>query len=220
MDKKNIRLIIISITAAFIIGIAIFNITTIQNENIDFSEAYQLTSEQISEGVIVNSQSVELSQEKNNSTESIIIPNLAESENEILEETKFVYFYGEEYDDKNIPKRFGMVVEEDIIKRDNPLKEEAFKILKKGQYLETKYAKNYNSQSIGIVETIGKYDGQIMVTPRQPGTARAETKPYYKIDDDTYVVLFFENNYTYSFPLECIEVWDADGNKLRDIEIE
>ena len=91
--------------------------------------------------------------------------------------------------------------------------------MKRGQYLETEYAKAYNSGTIGIVETIGKYDGQIMVTPRQLGTARAKTKPYYIIDDNAYIVLFFENNYTYSFPLDHIEVWDAEGNKLRDIEI-
>jgi len=144
--------------------------------------------------------------------------SITESEAELLEETKFSYFHGIEYEEETMPKRFGYVVEEKLIDREVPLNEVDFKELRKGQYMTSRLAETFNSEYPGIIDIVGGYDGQMMATSRSPGTGLAKTKPYYKIDDNTYVVLYFEDLFTI-LPLERIEVWDAEGNKLREIEI-
>lgn len=175
----------------------ITNTTAINTENESIYETQELVIETGTEGdVIVSSDSQ------------------AESGQELLEESGFAYFYGME-DDEGLPKRFGYVVEEDIEKREVPLREEDFKQLKKGQYFYSSREK----AATAIVDVVGWYDGQIMYTARVPGAGAADTSPYYKIDDNTYVILFFEFNYI-NLPLDHIEVWDTDGNKLRDIEID
>lgn len=157
-----------------------------------------------------------LSTEEASKEETVTSDNSIVEGEESLGETKFSYGY-REHNKEDLPRRFGYVVEEDIEDREVPLQEEDFKKLREGQYFDSdrKNAK----YPIGIVDVVGWFDGQIMYTPRNDGTGEARISPYYKIDDNTYVILFFENNRR-TYPLERIEVWDADGNKLRDIEID
>ena len=141
--------------------------------------------------------------------------NKEEWGSELLENSEFAYFYGME-EDEDLPKRFGYVVEEAMEEREVPLEEEDFKKLKKGQYFFS--GRESATIPIGIVDVIGWFDGEIMHTARAPGSGIAKVSFYYKIDDSTYIILFFEHNLR-SYPLERIEVWDAEGNKLRDIDI-
>jgi len=117
--------------------------------------------------------------------------------------------------------KFGYNVEVEDTNREVPLTEEDFKQLRKGQYITSEKAECFEAEySVGIVEMIGMFDGQILHSHRSPGTGFASTTPYYILDENTYVLLCFKNDDIISSPLDHIEVWDADGNKLRDIEIE
>lgn len=153
------------------------------------------------------------SEEDNEVMENGVVPSYSapEDEGDMLE---FVYGYG--MGEESIPRRFGYVVEENIKEREVPLQEDDFKQLRKGQYFFS--GRDDTITPAGIVDVVGWFDGQLMHTPRNPGTGDAHTSPYYMIDDNTYVILFFEHN-NRSYPLDHIEVWDADGDKLREIEI-
>lgn len=119
-------------------------------------------------------------------------------------------------------ERFGYYVSENIIKREVPLAEKDFEQLKKGQYLHSNNDSALEPEGIGIAEMIGMYDGIIYYNPIAlfHGNAKTGASPYYKIDEDTYVILLFREKRPDSFPLESVEVWDAEGNKLHDINIQ
>ena len=140
--------------------------------------------------------------------------------NESLEETKYAYIV-DQIDDMKSTGRFGYVVEEDIKDRKVPLTEDDFTKLKKGQYFRSEYAEDSNSTYISVEDKLGLEDGTIIHNPMSLtlSSGRLHISQYYRIDNNTYVVLFFENNII-SNPLDHIEVWDADGNKLREIEID
>ena len=130
-------------------------------------------------------------------------------------------YWPQDMDDyENLPKRFGYVIEENIKERNTPLKESDFEQLRVGQYGSSTLAEARGSEYVvGIVDVIGAYDGLLMLHPRSPGTGMADSAmPYYIIDDNTYVILFFVGNNMLG-QLTHVEVWDAEGNKLRDIEL-
>jgi len=139
---------------------------------------------------------------------------------EVLHDGNTLREEGELLPDKGIvTKRFGLIVEESIEERSVPLDEEDFKGLKKGQYFYSETAKAFGAEyTVGIIDVVGMYDGEIMIGPRGLGTGMAQSRPYYQIEEDSYVVLFFEGE-NVRYKLDHIEVWDAEGNKLRVIEI-
>ena len=126
--------------------------------------------------------------------------------------------------------RFGYAVREERVDREVPLHEDDFKQLWEGQKLQSmqnEYSMYLSSaQPPGVVEKMGMYDGQIIYSMSRHQESRKlvpfHSNPYYIIDENTYVVLFFVDEFF--FPpfsrLEHIEVWDAEGNKLREIELE
>ena len=118
--------------------------------------------------------------------------------------------------------RFGYYVSENFVEREYLLSESDFQQLSKNQYLQSVTAENHGSEELSVIETIGMFDGLLYYNPITlfHGNAKSQISPYYKIDDDTYVVLLFKVNRPDSFPLESVEVWDSEGNKLRDINIE
>ena len=129
-------------------------------------------------------------------------------------------YWPQDMDDyENLPKRFGYVIEENIKERNTPLKESDFEQLGVGQYFTWGGDPERAVYSLKIVEVVGACDGFLMIHPRSPGTGMiGSAMPYYIIDDNTYVILFFLAN-SIRGPLTHIEVWDAEGNKLRNIEI-
>jgi len=178
---------------------------------------------------------LETKEQQKNYVEQILQPETKMNENEIDKESEAYADNKSIEGDKNMAetetdyfdqllesttRRFKHMVEEDTIIREVPLVEEDFKQLKKGQYISSGIAKLSGAEYEGVVEVIGKYDGQILYTPRMPGTGKANTSPYYRIDENTYVILFFSGNDITYGSLDYIEVWDADGNKLREIEID
>ena len=212
MIEKNI------IKSVIILGIVTLVVTILWKSNIsrthieDESSVYNDTTLVCIEQVSGNSQINEINKEVSNEK--------MEGEVPYLEETKFTYVTGRKYNETSIPKRFGYVVEEEFVNREITLHEDDFKKLKKGQYIDSSHAEVFKSDyTTGIIESIGMYDGQIMFTARALGTGMALTSPYYKINDDVYVILFFEDTLI-DLPLESVEVWDAEGNKLREIEID
>ena len=136
------------------------------------------------------------------------------------EETKYVYIV-DQIDDMKSTGRFGYVVEEGIKDRRTPLTEDDFTKLKKGQYFRSEYVEDFNSTYISVEEKLGPEDGTIIHNPMSLtlSSGRLHISQYYRIDDNTYAVLFFENDIISNL-LDHIEIWDADENKLRDIEIQ
>jgi len=124
-------------------------------------------------------------------------------------------------------ERFGYRVYENLIDREQALKEEDFKILKKGQYINQEVATQKEAEYLGVIETIGMYDGEITYNSPNPNKSPILTNLYYKIGDNTYVVLLFKNNSSKRQPLESVEVWEevvnSDGTyevKKRELEID
>jgi len=123
--------------------------------------------------------------------------------------------------------RFGYRVYEEFIERKKPLKEEDFKKLKKGQYINQEVATSKESEYLGIIETMGMYDGEIVYTLPNMNDSPLSTDVYYRIGENTYVVLLFRNQFSILAPLEKVEVWEEiwkeDGTyevKKRELEID
>jgi len=123
--------------------------------------------------------------------------------------------------------RFNYHVYEEFIERKKPLNEEDFKKLKKGQYINQEVATLENSKYLGVIETIGMYDGEIVYTMPNRNGLPLSTDVYYKIGENTYVVLLFKDRFSIANPLEKVEVWEEiwkeDGTyevKKRELEID
>jgi len=122
-------------------------------------------------------------------------------------------------------RKFGYYVREELVERQHPLTEDDFKQLRKGQKIETFFLEWQSSMPPpGVIETVGMYDGEIITKLTYERYSFASipltTLPYYKIDENTYAILFFKNESPLMKfnTLERVEIWDAEGNRLRDIE--
>lgn len=198
MNRKR-YIVLTTLLVLLVISITMVIKNTLYNEN--YMEEFDLSGEEITNMISKEEKQVG---EHTGYEEWAEKDKNVESEEKMSEETKF-----------------GYNVEIESINRENSLIEDDFKKLRKGQYIISETAEYYNSEyTIGIIESIGMFDGQILHNHRSGGTGFALTTPYYIIDENTYIMLFFENNDIIRCPLDHIEVWDAEGNKLRDIEIE
>ena len=123
--------------------------------------------------------------------------------------------------------KFGYVVREEIVNREVALREEDFNQLKKGQQIKSPWYRYFMSsaQPREVIETVGIFDGEIIYASVQNPYSLAlvplKRSLYYKLDENTYAVLFFSSTSGQTFlGLDHIEIWDEKGNRLKEVELE